>query len=509
MTKRFSRKAALLILDGWGINPRAEGNVLKMARTPFFDSLFERYPHTALQTCGLAVGLPDGQMGNSEVGHMNIGSGRIIYQDFTRINRAIETGELAGLPALTGSLRAARDRNASLHLFGLVSDGGVHSHISHLLALLDAAGAAGLEHVWVHAVTDGRDTSPTEGLGYLRQLLAHMRERGTGRLATVSGRYYAMDRDKRWDRVERAYRALVHREGRATSDAERTVQEAYAAGETDEFLLPTVVDGADGRIRDGDLVLCFNFRADRVRQMTRALTQQGFDEFPVEPFPGLAYVCMTQYDATFELPVLFPPTRPDRLLGQVVSESGGRQLRIAETEKYAHVTYFFNGGEEKPFEGEKRVLIPSPRVATYDLKPEMSAPELTDELIASLGKDDYDLVICNYANCDMVGHTGIIPAAVRAVETLDGLLGKLFPMLEARGFTVFLSADHGNIEQMVNYETGEPFTEHTLFPVPLLVTDSSVRLRQRPGKLADIAPTVLAYAGAEIPSKMEGDVLLE
>ncbi|MBI3892378.1 MAG: 2,3-bisphosphoglycerate-independent phosphoglycerate mutase [Candidatus Wallbacteria bacterium] len=508
MTKRLSRKLALLILDGWGINPRAEGNTLKLAKTPFFDSLFARFPHTSLETCGLAVGLPTGQMGNSEVGHMNIGSGRVVYQDFTRINRSIETGELQGLPQLVGSFRALRERKGSLHLFGLVSDGGVHSHLKHLLALLEVARKEGVGPVYVHAVTDGRDTSPTEGIGYLRELIAFLGDRGVGRLATVTGRYYAMDRDKRWDRVAKAYRAIVHREGRQTRDVEKTVTDAYAAGETDEFLLPTVVEGVDGRVKEGDLFFCFNFRADRVRQMTRAFTEKGFHEFPAEPFPGLAYLCMTQYDATFDLPVLFPPSHPDRLLGQLVSEAGGRQLRIAETEKYAHVTYFFNGGEERAFEGEKRVLIPSPHVATYDLKPEMSAPELTARLVQEVGATDFDLVVCNYANCDMVGHTGKLPAAIDAVEALDGLLAQLFPILEQKGFTVFLSADHGNIEQMVNYETGEPFTEHTLFPVPLLVTDPKVALRERPGKLADIAPTLLAYAGADRPSQMEGEVLL-
>ncbi len=507
MSKTLKRKVALVILDGWGINPNPEGNTLRLANTPCFDDLFRRFPNTAIRTSGSAVGLPEGQMGNSEVGHMNLGSGRVIYQDFTRINRAIELGELAKHEGLSQALDGVRDRGGALHLYGLVSDGGVHSHQDHLHHLLDIASQRGVKQTLVHAVTDGRDTSPTEGIRFLGKLIDHIREINRGTLATVVGRYYAMDRDSRWERVNAAYRAIVHREGPRTRDFLATVQERYDAGETDEFLKPMLAEGEERRVQDGDLVICFNFRADRVRQMTRALTQPDFDEFEAVAFKELDYLCMTQYDASFQLPVLFPPSLPDRLLGQVIAEGGQRQLRIAETEKYAHVTYFFNGGEETAFEGEKRVLIPSPRVATYDLKPEMSAPELTARLIQEASETPYDLVVANFANCDMVGHTGKIPAAIAAVQAVDRAVGQLVPFFEENGYTLFLTADHGNVEQMVDYETGQPFTEHTLLPVPLLVTDPAVRFRSDPGKLADVAPTLLAYCGSDIPSKMDGDVL--
>jgi 2,3-bisphosphoglycerate-independent phosphoglycerate mutase len=396
---------------------------------------------------------------------------------------------------------------------GLCSDGGVHSHIEHLEALLEAARRAGVERVVVHALLDGRDTSPYGGAGYLARALATMREKGVGRLGVVSGRYYMMDRDKRWERIELAYKALVRAEGRRTSDIVAMLKRCYEAGETDEFVKPTVVTTPDGRpggiVSDGDVFLNFNFRADRVRQITAALTQRDFSAFPAISLPHLHYVCMTRYDERFGLPVMFPPEHPSRTFGELVAKASLKQLRIAETEKYAHVTYFFNGGIETVFDGEERILVPSPKVATYDQKPEMSAPEVTDRLVEAVSKGDFAAVIVNFANCDMVGHTGKIDAAVTAVEAVDRCLARAIPHLTSRGFTVFLTADHGNIEQMVDYETGRPFTEHTTNPVPLVVSDAGVRFKARTGKLADLAPTMLAYAGAPVPDVMKGAVLIE
>jgi 2,3-bisphosphoglycerate-independent phosphoglycerate mutase len=490
-----------------------DGNAYRQASKPYFDSLFARYPHILLGTSGQCVGLPEGQMGNSEVGHLNMGAGRIVYQDFTRINKSIADGDFFDNPELVRLLSLARERGSNLHLMGLLSDGGVHSHQEHLHALLETAKRRGVTRVFVHALMDGRDTSPTDGVKYLANLLDVMAAKGVGRLGIVSGRYYMMDRDKRWERVQLAYDALVHGRGRTSRDAVALMRACYAQGETDEFIKPTVMVEADGspvvKLADGDVFLSFNFRADRVRQITAALTSSAFEAFPVARFPRMHYACMTRYDETFTLPVLYPPVDLDHTFGELVSGWSQRQLRIAETEKYAHVTFFFNGGQEKVFPHEERELIPSPKVATYDLKPEMSAHEVSDRLIARIRDGDFAAVVMNYANCDMVGHTGKMDAAVAAVEALDKALSRSIPALTDAGFTVFLTADHGNVEQMIDYETGAPFTEHTTNPVPLLVTDETARFARASGKLADLSPTMLVYGGCRPPSPMSGDVLLE
>jgi 2,3-bisphosphoglycerate-independent phosphoglycerate mutase len=450
-------------------------------------------------------------MGNSEVGHLNIGAGRIVYQDFTRINRAVATGEFEENPVLTEIIDTTKSRKASLHLIGLVSDGGVHSHIDHLVALIRMAERKGLRRVYVHAFMDGRDTAPDSGIRYMEQLLAAIGQIGCGTVATVCGRYYAMDRDNRWDRVQQAWNALIDGRGQAAVGALEAVRGAYGRGETDEFIKPTVVLGEDGRptatIQDGDSVISFNFRADRVRQITRALTEKGFDQFAIERRPQLAsFVTFTRYDKHFTLPVVFPPQSLSNILGEVVSGNGLRQLRIAETEKYAHVTYFFNGGREEPFPLEDRALIPSPRdVATYDLKPEMSAVEVTDELIKRLDQGLYDLVVLNFANGDMVGHSGIIKAAVKACETVDRCLGRIVDKFLAAGGIVLITADHGNAEMMKDMETGGPMTAHSSNPVPfLLINGNGVAYHLRDGgSLPNIAPTILELMGLPVPTEME------
>jgi 2,3-bisphosphoglycerate-independent phosphoglycerate mutase len=508
----LKRRVALMILDGWGHSDRVEGNAYKQATKPFFDALFAKYPHILLGTSGQCVGLPEGQMGNSEVGHTNMGAGRVVYQDFTRINKSIADGDFFENPQLVRALELAKERGSSLHLMGLLSDGGVHSHQEHLYALLEAAKRRGLKKVYVHALMDGRDTSPTAGVDYLAALLDVMAQKGVGKLALVSGRYFMMDRDKRWERVQLAYDALVHGQGRTSQDAVGLVRSGYLREETDEFIKPTVMVEPDGKpvgmLSDGDVFINFNFRADRVRQITAALTSPTFDAFPVVRFPNVHYVCFTRYDEKFTLPVMFPPDELHNTFGELVSGWSQRQLRIAETEKYAHVTFFFNGGQETVFPGEERQLIPSPRVATYDLKPEMSAYEVTDRLIERVRAEDFHAVVMNYANCDMVGHTGKLDAAVLAVEAMDRALSRSIPALMEAGFTVFLTADHGNVEQMFDYDTGAPFTEHTTNPVPLLVTDPGARFVVAEGKLADLSPTMLVYAGCEPPKNMSGDVLL-
>jgi len=507
----MTRDLALIILDGWGHTDVTEGNAFKLAATPYLDDLFARYPRMLLGTSGMCVGLPEGQMGNSEVGHMNMGAGRIVYQDFTRINKAIEDGELAANPVLSDAFKRASSGTGRLHLMGLVSDGGVHSHQEHLYALLKGAKQAGVAEVFVHALTDGRDTSPTEGLGFLERLLAVMSELKIGKLGVVCGRYYMMDRDNRWERIEKGYRALIRGEGRRSRDILATMRDCYARDETDEFLLPTVMEDESGTPvgtpREGDVFVTFNFRADRVRQITRCL-MLDFDVFDVSDRPSLYYVCMTEYDASFGLPIAFAPQRVTQTMGEIIANEGRTQLRIAETEKYAHVTFFFNGGEEKLFAGEERVLIPSPKVQTYDLQPEMSVSEVTDSLISRIKAVDFGLVVMNYANPDMVGHTGKLEAAIRAMESVDKALSRSIPSLMERGFTVFLTADHGNLEQMHDYETGAPFTEHTLNPVHLVVTDDSLEPDRERGRLCDLAPTMLAYGGRTVPAVMKGDVLM-
>lgn len=509
---------ALIILDGWGINPQAEGNAVAQADTPFIDSLYRDYPHTQLACSGEAVGLPAGQMGNSEVGHLNLGSGRVVYQDITRINLAVAAGKLGDNPEFQKAFAAAKKDGHALHLLGLVSDGGVHSLLTHLEALICAANAAGVQRIFIHAFLDGRDTPPDSGAGYLKQLEGFLNDHPPAMIASATGRYWAMDRDKRWDRVQQAYNALVRGQGRLVGDLVTAVEEAYSAGEYDEFIKPTVRVDEDGQpvglLKDGDEVIFFNFRADRARELTWAFNQPDFKEFDVHDRPKLGYyVCMTQYDQHLGAPVAFPPQRLEDTLAEVVSRAGKSQLHIAETEKYAHVTFFFNGGAEDPVPGEDRVLVPSPKeVATYDQKPAMSAVEVTDQVLERIAADRYDLIVMNYANGDMVGHTGVMAAAVAAMETLDRCMARVVPALLKAGGRVILTADHGNAEQMIDPATGGPYTAHTVSnPVPLLLIDPqkrNVHLRSG-GALRDVAPTVLELMGLSQPAVMTGKSLIE
>jgi 2,3-bisphosphoglycerate-independent phosphoglycerate mutase len=504
----------LMILDGWGIYPPGPGNAVHLAHTPNLDRLLAEYPHTRLKTSGKAVGLPDGVMGNSEVGHLNIGAGRVVYQDLLRIDLAIENGSFFDNPALCGAMQQAAQNKSSLHLIGLVSDGGVHSQLTHLMALLDMAKQSRLPDVFVHALLDGRDTAPDGGQDYLAQVQTHVQQIGTGAIATICGRYYAMDRDTRWDRTEQAYRLLTMGEGRPARDPVAAVREAYERGESDEFVKPIVITGKNNQprtlVRDGDVIIFFNFRADRARQLTRAFTDPEFKGFQRTVFPRLGgYVCMTLYDESFDLPMAFPPEHLDAILGETVSEDGLHQLRIAETEKYAHVTYFFNGGEERPFANEDRCLIPSPRdIPTYDHKPEMSAEGVTEEVLKRIASDRYDLIVLNFANMDMVGHTGVIQAAVKACETVDRCLGRIVEAVLGKGGAVLITADHGNAETMLTPE-GKIFTAHTTNPVPLILIDEDHRrVHLREGRLGDIAPTILQLMGLTQPKQMTGQTLI-
>jgi 2,3-bisphosphoglycerate-independent phosphoglycerate mutase len=502
----------LMILDGWGINPDSKGNAVAIADTPVLDGLFRKYPSTRITCMGEAVGLPPGVMGNSEVGHLNIGAGRVVYQDLMRINKAISDGSFFENDAFLELMRTIKREGSALHLMGLASASGVHSDLPHLVALLEMAAREGVGAVYIHAITDGRDSPPDSGIGYVRQIQAAIDRIGLGKIATICGRYYAMDRDKRWDRTEKAYRLYTHGEGVPETDPVAAVEAAYGRGETDEFIKPvTLMDGGKGNMADGDGIIFFNFRADRARQITRALTDASFGDFERAVVPRLGgFVCMSLYDETFSLPMAFPPVSMQNILGEVVSGSGRKQLRIAETEKYAHVTYFFNGGEETPFPGEDRCLVPSPReVATYDLKPEMSAREVTRELLERLGSGKYDLVVVNFANMDMVGHTGIIEAAVKACEAVDGCVGEILRKLHSLNGVALITADHGNSEKMVA-ENGTPYTAHTLNQVPLiLVDDTRTGVALREGILGDIAPTILEIMGLEQPGEMTGRSLLE
>jgi 2,3-bisphosphoglycerate-independent phosphoglycerate mutase len=504
----------LIILDGWGINPGNSGNAVHIAQTPTLDELRRVYPTAQLQCAGQAVGLPEGIMGNSEVGHLNIGAGRIVYQDLLRIDRAIGDGSFHRNNVLQAAMSKVAQRRSTLHLMGLVSDGGVHSQLTHLMALVDMARQTGLKKVHIHAILDGRDTPPDSGATYLARLQQHLDTGGPENIATVCGRYYAMDRDNRWERVERAYRLYVHGEGRNSHDPIAAVKESYHHGQTDEFIEPIVVADSAGiplmPITDGDGIIFFNFRADRAREITRAFTTADFDGFQREVRPTLCeYVCMTLYDEKFPLPVAFPPFHIEEILGEILSRERLRQLRIAETEKYAHVTYFFNGGEEKPFPLEDRCLIASPRnVATYDLKPEMSAEPVTDEVLARLKSGLYDVIVMNFANMDMVGHTGVIPAAVTACEVVDRCIGRIIEQIKAIGGVALITADHGNSEVMID-EKGRVHTAHTLNPVPLILVDDSRRHAVlRNGILADIAPTILELLAIEKPKEMTGSSLL-
>lgn len=502
---------ALIIMDGWGENVVNKGNAIKLAETPYVDQLFSTYPHSQLQASGRAVGLPEGQMGNSEVGHLNLGSGRVVYQDLTRISLAVETGEIKTNPVLGEQMKAAYAKDKALHLLGLLSDGGVHSHIDHLFGLLEMAKDFGLEKVYVHAILDGRDVPPDSAQDYVRALENKLAELGVGQIASISGRYYTMDRDNRWERVEKAYRAMVLGEGLTAPSALEAINNAYSNEETDEFVSPTTIVSDQGQplgtIGQNDLIIFYNFRADRARQITQALALADFTQFDRSEYLDPQYVCLTEYDQTFNLPIAFPPEEIAETLGQVLSAAGLKQLRIAETEKYAHVTFFFNGGREEPSSGEDRKLIPSPKVATYDLEPKMSAFQMTDHLLEELNKDLYDVIILNYANCDMVGHTGKLDAAIQAVETVDQCLEKLIPAILKTGGQILLTSDHGNAEKML--EGPKPHTAHTTNPVPLIYIggEKDVNLRAG-GVLADIAPTMLDILEIPQPKEMTGKSLL-
>ena len=500
---------ALIILDGFGCREETKGNAIAAARTPHLDHLMASCPHTRIGASGMDVGLPDGQMGNSEVGHTNIGAGRIVYQELTRITKSFDEGEALGNPALTAAMENARRPGQALHLMGLLSDGGVHSHIRHLYGLMEMARRFAVERVYLHCFMDGRDVPPTSGIEFIAALQQKIEELGLGQIATVSGRYYAMDRDNRWERVKLAYDAIVNGEGNKDPDPVAVMRKSYDAGVTDEFIVPTVVTEGAG-IKAGDSVIFFNFRPDRARELTRTLVDPDFAGFEREKgFFPLTYICMTQYDATMpNVEVAYRPESLTNTLGEYLSRLGKTQLRIAETEKYAHVTFFFNGGVEAPYEGEDRVLIPSPKVATYDLQPEMSAYAVTDEAVRRIESGRYDVIILNYANCDMVGHTGVFEAAVKAVEAVDTCLGRLLAALEKAGGRAFLTADHGNADQMAD-ENGAPFTAHTTNPVPFVAIGfGDIKLRSG-GRLADIAPTMLQAMGLPQPEEMTGRSLLE
>ena len=498
-----------MILDGWGSRKEKEGNAILLAKTPHWNSLWEKYPHTFLTTSGESVGLPPNTIGNSEVGHLNIGAGRIVQQDLARINHTIRDKSFFKNEIFLAAMREVKEKRGALHLMGLCSDVGVHAHLDHLDALLQLAKNEGLQNVVIHAITDGRDSSPTSGKGYLERVEKSCREIGVGRIATVSGRYYAMDRDKRWDRTEKTWKAVALSHGEHAVSSIEAMNVAYSQKITDEFILPTVI-GETCPIKDGDAVTFFNFRSDRARQITRALALKDFQEFPRLYVPRLSqFVCMTEYDETFGLPIAFPQEHLHGILGEAISEAHFKQLRIAETEKYAHVTFFFNGGREKAFPGEDRCLIPSPRdVPTYDLKPEMNAVEVTTKLLMHLDQRAYDVIILNFANPDMIGHTGNLTAAIKAVETVDSALGKIVPRVLDQGGVLLITSDHGNCEQMID-DKGGVHTAHTLFPVPFLYVasdTSKVQLREQ-GILADIAPTVLELLEVQKPLQMTGTSL--
>jgi 2,3-bisphosphoglycerate-independent phosphoglycerate mutase len=500
---------ALVIMDGYGLSDDVEGNAVALANTPNLDRLFAEYPWQRLACSGLAVGLPDGQMGNSEVGHLNVGAGRVVYQELTRINCAIGDGSFAANPVLLAAIDAAVADGRAVHLMGLVSDGGVHSHITHVFALLELAKARGATDVYVHCFLDGRDVAPESGAGFVAQVERKVRELGVGAVASVCGRYWAMDRDHRWDRVERAWRLLVLGEGRKAADAGAAIGRSYSDGVTDEFVAPSAIEGVDARMRDGDAVIFFNFRPDRAREITRSLVVEEFGGFDRSEVPVLRFVCLTEYDPTIAAAVAFPKDRPCCTLADTLSEAGLRQLHIAETEKYAHVTFFLNGGSEPPKPGEERVLIPSPRVATYDLQPEMSEPGVTERLVREIEDGSADVYVVNYANCDMVGHTGLLAAAIAAVEAVDEGVGLVIDAIASKGGVALVTADHGNAEKMLDDDGVTPFTAHTANDVPLICVANGVRALLAGGKLADVAPTVLDLIGLPAPAEWTGHTLLE
>ena len=502
------RKVILIIMDGWGLGKLKSSDAIQNSNTPFVSSLYAKYPNTTLTTCGEAVGLPEGQMGNSEVGHLNLGAGRIVYQELQRINVAIREGMFTKNERLLESIKYAKQNKKPLHLLGLVSNGGVHSHINHLKAILDVCKQQGLTQVFIHAFTDGRDCDPKSGLGFIKQLEEHA-SKTVGKIATVNGRYFAMDRDNRWERVKLAYDAIVTGIGEHANSAITAIERSYQQNVTDEFIKPAVIieDGMPvAKIRDGDAVICFNFRTDRCREITKALTQMEFPQYDMHPLK-LHYTTMTEYDATFKnVHIIFENDNLNHTLGEVLEQNHLKQIRIAETEKYPHVTFFFSGGREIPFEGESRIMVPSPKVATYDLQPEMSAYGVTDAIIPEIEKAEADFICLNYANADMVGHTGIWEAAIKAVETVDKCVEQVVTTALKNGYTIFLTADHGNADYMINAD-GTPNTAHTLNSVPFFIIDKEWKGNIIPGKLGDLAPMILKMMNLPVPNEMTGEIL--
>ena len=512
MKKMEKKPVMLMILDGFGINDNTDGNAAKLAKTPNIDRLMKKYPNTIMYTSGLKVGLPDGQMGNSEVGHTNIGAGRIVYQELTKITKSIEDGDFFAIPEFIEAIENCKKHNSKLHILGLLSDGGVHSHIRHLYGLLEMAKRRDFENVYVHCFLDGRDTPPASAEGYITQLEDKMKEKKLGKIASISGRYYAMDRDKRWDRIKKCYDALVRGEGNKATSATIAIENSYQKEVFDEFVEPTVIVNNDvpiAKIEENDSIIFFNFRPDRAREITRAIVDPDFNEFETEKIHTY-FVCFTSYDETMpNVKIAFKKEPLVNTFGEVISKHGLTQLRIAETEKYAHVTFFFNGGEEKQYPGEDRILVPSPKVATYDLQPEMSAYIVTEKVVEAINLDKYNAIILNYANPDMVGHTGSLPAAIKAVETIDECVQKVVDAILEHDGTLLITADHGNCEQMIDYKTGERHTAHTTNPVPLILVTKEENLKVKSGKLADLAPTMLELLGIEQPKEMTGESILE
>ncbi len=503
------KKVALIILDGWGLGDGSKSDAIAQANTPFVDSLYKKYPHSTLKTSGENVGLPDGQMGNSEVGHLNIGAGRVVYQDLAKINKEVKENKIDANPVIVDAFNYAKNNNKSVHFIGLVSEGGVHSSQKHLHRLCDIAKANGLQNVFIHAFTDGRDTDPKSGLGYITNLENHLKN-STGKIASVVGRYYAMDRDKRWERVKLAYDLLVNGEGEKAKKSIEAIQESYNKNITDEFIKPIVIvdehSNPIGKIKEGDVVFCFNFRTDRCREITQVLTQKDLSEYGMKTIP-LYYVTMTNYDDTFKnIKVVYDKDNLQMTLGEALSKAGKKQIRIAETEKYPHVTFFFSGGREKEFDGEKRILIPSPKVATYDLQPEMSASELTEALLPEIKNSTSDFICLNYANPDMVGHTGVYNAVIKAVETIDKCVEKVVNEGIESGYSFIIIADHGNADYVINSD-GSPNTAHTTNPVPCILIDNDFKKISN-GRLCDIAPTILKMMDIEIPKEMDGKVMV-
>ena len=503
----MAKKAMLMILDGWGIGNHSKSDAIYSTPTPYWDSLINNYPNSQLQASGENVGLPDGQMGNSEVGHLNIGAGRILYQDLVKINKAIKEGSILDNPQIKNAFSYAKENGKALHFMGLTSDGGVHSSLDHLFALCDIAKQYGLEKVYIHCFMDGRDTDPRSGKGFIEQLQAHL-DKSTGAIASIIGRYYAMDRDKRWDRVKVAYDLLINGEGAQATDMVKAMQDSYDADVTDEFIKPINNANVDGTIKEGDAVIFFNYRNDRAKELTIVLTQQDMPEEGMHTIPGLQYFCMTPYDASFTgVNILFDKDNVNNTLGEYLSALGKKQLHIAETEKYAHVTFFFNGGRETPYEGEERILVASPKVATYDLQPEMSAFEVKDKLVEAIRSDKFDFIVVNFANGDMVGHTGIYEAIQTAVKAVDQCVNETVEAAKETGYEVIIIADHGNADNAINAD-GTPNTAHSLNPVPIVVVSDRVKA-VKDGILADVAPTVLKMMGLEQPAEMTGEALVE